>query len=109
MNKNWVKQDLEYFKRCESAYRLYLRKINTGSDERVIERYSQRSERKETQSKEKLPPERKKSNEKNETKRPLNEYQRFIKEKSEKYRDHSPKSRMAMIAFDWKKISQSKS
>jgi hypothetical protein len=109
MNKNWIKQDLEYFKKCETAYRLYMRKINTGSDDRVIERYSNRSERKETQTREKSPPSRKKPEDKITTKRPLNDYQCFIREKSEKYRNYSPKSRMAMIAFDWKKISQSKS
>lgn len=109
MNKNWTKQDLDYFKRCESAYRLYLRKISTGSDEKVMERYSQRSERKETHTRKKSPPILKNVEEKSAPKRPLNDYQRFIRERSEKYRDRSPKSRMTMIASDWKKLTQSKS
>lgn len=103
MNKNWAKQDLDYFRRCEAAYKLYIRKINTGSDERVIERYSQRSTRKDTE----IAPKSMKVVDEKE-KRPLNEYQCFLKEKSKKYREYSPKSRMSMIAHDWKTLSQSK-
>jgi len=88
---------------------MYLRKINTGSDEKVIERYSKRSDRKDIQITEKSPLVRKKSETKDTTKRPLNDYQRFIRDRSEKYRDRSPKSRMVMIASEWKKLTQSKS
>ena len=105
MQKNWIKQDLEYFKKCETAYRIYLKKINTRSDERVVERYSQRTSRRDTHTRSKSPPVRKQlSGVKNTERRPLNDYQKFIKKESEKYRDKSPKSRMTLIASKWRNL-----